>query len=574
MPPSSASRENYEQKPETNAINLREEYRKIVEQRAQEKSLLPKDKDACLKWLEQDSEGRDPQALKMRIDHLKSSSMEQKIKEQRDLYLKELEPRAKSGIIREETMQERLDWFLNELSFLEREEILKTKDSKKDDLFSEERVKVFNDFKKVFKYFAYLPLYKKFVGLELTDRKNLVAQLQVKEALLKSVVLPTIVREELKQKCVEASVDTCKKLVEEVEGKHTQLKDRFHRLPGPVQKEYLKKFKEALLPKRQSLLVEIEGKIRSYREKYSRKIKEKQTPGADGLTLFSKVSENVPGSSAYRYMHEWFLSKLTLKKMAEAIDVDPDLDNPERAKLCNDMGKILKTLPPKDKAGAIEKFNRANRAGRRSLIAQHSGAHPETAGIFQKAKEWLTGTIKNIMFSSKHTKVEETREAYAIGEVVAEQRRRYQIANHDHADAKPSEMVKKTEEFEKAVHSEYLHGPDGKVEINLTRLKTYKTDRKGVLRALKPTVYDPNAQLADTFRLRRRSQELVRGDVTEGYRDELEWARGELRESVGNVLETEALGQGLSIDKKEMQEVLEQTDWKTLGKEVIRKTPA
>lgn len=579
MSPSSAAKENYEQPTGDSAVSqLRDEYRQIVDKKAQEKSLLPKDREACLKWLEQDSESRDPQALKMRIDHLKSSGVDQKIKDQRDQYLKELEPRAKSGLIREETMQERLDWFLNKLSFQEREEILKTKDGKKDDLFNKDRVEVFNQFKDLYKYFSYLPLHKKFAGLELDDRKKMVAELKAKKGLLTGGVLPTIVREKLKAECADSDLDTCKKLVAEAQMKHNAQKERFRKLPRPVQKEYMEKFKDLLLPARQSLLADIEQKIGRYSEQYRAQIKEKQRPDSDGLTLFSNVPEDVPASSSKRYM-DWFSRELNIKEMGDAVS-NSDLNNPERKQRCEEMKAILKTLPPKDKSSAISEFNKADLERRREIIARYPNVEKgaSSAPASAEKKGFIQRMIRRIAGSSNHADIEQKIEAFGIGNEIAERRKRYQISHGDRenlnakaAERGQTETVKRTQKLENAIHSEHLKEKEtGGVKIRMDTLETYQGERHALRRALKVDLDNPNAQLAGDIHLKTRTGDVI-NDAREYQRGELKRQLTTVEQSMENAVAAEAALQGETIDKKAIQEELKKTDWKNLAKETIRR---
>lgn len=560
-----------------NTEQLRNTYRNIVEKLGQQKKLTPKDAEACLQWLSGSQESHDPKALELRIQHLESGQADKSIQEQFVQYKKELEDRVKKGIVREESAEERLEWF-SKLSYEERREILRTKDGKKDDLFSQEREKAVNEFMELLNYFDnFLPLYRRFRNKHLKDRKKMVDELKGKKELLESGVLPTIVRNQLKLQCRDISLSNCKKIVTEAQKKHAELKARFGKLPEPIQREIKNEFKTLLLDGRAKFLTDTEKKIGQYISEYCAKIKGKQMPNEDGFTLFSNVPETVKGSSAAKYV-EWFSVKLTLPEMKNYLE-NSDLDSQKRVDKVTQMSRILKLMSGKDKRRALQEFNKADLDGREQIIAHYQGGGALAAGAAPEKKNWLQRMIRNIATSSESNAAKQKIEAFAVGSEIAERRRRFQLAHHDRQDINvkaatrgQGETLERTAYVEKAVHSDHLRDKEtGGVKVKFDTLETYTGDRYALKRALKRDVDNPNAKLAEGFRLVTHQGNTVT--------DAREFQRGEIRrqlETVEDVIETalEASSKtdGVVINELEIKDALQKTDWRAIGKEVIRKS--
>lgn len=574
-----AAKEN-NQDPAAQVEKYRTEYRSLVEQN---KSLTDEDKKVCLAWLETDPGSRDLKALKDRIDHFKQGgtggALNEAVVEKTVQYRQIMDKLKQEGAIRGETIKDRIAWF-EKLSFKEKAEILNTLDHKRDDAFDPKRKATHDAFKKLVSYFGNVPAYREFLGKEQKDREKMLAEFTEKKKAVSSGVLPSIVRGKLRIECGKVDVDACKKMMSEAQQKHAELKARYLKLPPLVQEEHKKELKEKQLPEREAFIGKLEQEIATLTSQYRGKIRSMQQPNAHGLTLFSNVPENVPGSSASTYMNH-FEQKLTLKGMRDFVDHD-DLDNPRRGELVTTMGtEILPRMKPTEQNKAIADFNRADldgsqgKEGREQMVPKLraiTGAASST-----ESKGWIQKAIGRLLRSSKHSEIDKKFQTWSVVNEVAERRKRFKLVKHEREDLTQKaaehgqdETLRRTFAFEAATRLETLRKEDGGVKVKLDPLETHQDARESWRRVLKQDVDDPNAKLAGDVELRTKSGDLV-VDERQYQKGELQRELEEVKKDLMPVLEAEAVTEGVAFDAQTAQQVLEDEDWQTHGKEEIRK---
>lgn len=498
-------------------------------------------------------------------------------------YKKDLEKLAKEDkTFSEKSIPSYLKWFHEELDSQERAAYLKNKTT---DAHDPARKRVVKEASDLFKYFensnskqTVESQKKKFSDKDLQGRQAEVADMKKKKNLLESVQLPSVVVEELKGAVLNAAnADAAGKIISANLARHTALKDRFLKLPPPVQMENKENFKKMNLDARGKFLAGFEQKIAGYVGEYRRQIEERQEPDKSGLTLFSNVKESVPDSSADKYM-KWFQKDLTLNGMRAAIE-QSDLKNPERKTLRDKMREQLIKIPGNLRPAAIDEFNAADFEKRRDVIVKEWEEKCKKLAESPSGGNIVHRILRRIMGSAANTDIEKETKTWAVLRQVAIERQRYTLGlghnartniEGEAAERGEDATLQHTQKVIEAVHDKKLKTDEGDLRLKADTLEGTPEAVTELRRALKPTVGDHNVKIAANVQLVDESSNVII-DTRDYMRGALARKRASIEKKVSPRIQQEARAEGLNLDDKQVQEDLQTANWDEIADENIRK---
>ena len=252
-PSSAAAQENFSPQatPEVSSQQTAEKLREEYKQKVSNSELPPKDKEVCLKWLQNDPESQKTDALQMRLKHFDGAV--KSVKNQEAGFKKQIKEEIQKELFSDASEKEYMKWFTTDLSFAERAKYLQEKNSA---LHDPARKKTFEEFEALFRDFTSIPhsassaLQKRFLTADLQKRQKIVVEMKQKKTLIEESMLPSVIREALKSECINGDAKACKEKIGSAQKKHKELKGRFLKLPPLVQEEYREMFKESHFQRR------------------------------------------------------------------------------------------------------------------------------------------------------------------------------------------------------------------------------------------------------------------------------------------------------------------------------------
>lgn len=509
--------------------HLQTQYRELV---GRSFILSEKDKAAMLDFL-QTEEGKNPDALKTRIEHFPQA--EKSVEKLNQEYNEQLKKEKETGRIAEKSIEAYEKWFKG-LSIKEKTEFVKSKST---DLHNPKRQK-------------------------LLDAFNGKAQLD-------GVFIPAAVRNEFRDKFFSGDLEEREALLKQIAAKHKSLKERFLKLPKEVQQRFRNQFKELGLADREKLLKTIAEKKGngepSPEKREAEKVESQRLERDFGAKMKKMVAENLISPLSVSAYQKWF-SGLRLDEKRQALQ-HCDLDNPERKRVRDEFYKF----PPETQKKYDLRFRNAD-LNKRKLILDSIKQSEKPS---EQKSSWIRNFLRRFTLSSGRSDIKEKIETFAITNEIAERRHRFRLTHHTREESTQKaeksgldKTAKDSRRLAQATELSALQKAKGGIKVKLDTFEHHAEARHKWKRMLKPNIDDKNAKLSADITLRTKAGDEVI-DERAFQRGELQRELDAVKKTITPMLHSEAASLGIKIDNKQIQEELQKAQWEKYGKEVIKK---